>query len=76
MFIVFYCISSKVCLGLIWWFLDVYRVQDQTKEEFVTNVVQVEMQCYHFYTARHVAKATNATAAYRTKHRIVETNMS
>jgi hypothetical protein len=39
--------------------LGVYKVQETTKEEFVTNAVQVEMHIVH-----HVAKATNATAAY------------
>jgi len=39
----FYCISSKVCYDLIWWFLSVYKVQDQTKAQFVANAVQVEM---------------------------------
>jgi hypothetical protein len=47
-----------VCL--IWWFLGVYRVQDITKEEFVTNAVQVEMQWCHLYIARHAAKVANA----------------
>ncbi len=75
MFIVFYCISSKVCYNLIWWFLGVYRIQDQTKEEFVTNAVQVEMQRCHFYTARHVAKAANATVAYQAKHGMIDTDM-
>jgi len=42
--------------------LSVYRVEETTKEEFVTNVVQVEMQRRHFYTARHVVRATNAIA--------------
>ncbi len=37
--------------------------------------VQVEMQCRHLYTARHGAKAANATAAYRAKHGIVDTDM-
>ncbi len=75
MFIVFYCISSKVCYGLIWWFLGVYKVHDQTKAQFVANAVQVEMQRRHFYTTHHAAKVTNAAAAYRTKHGIVDTNM-
>jgi hypothetical protein len=44
--------------------LGVYRVQDQTQEEFVANAVQVEMQRHHFYTARHATKAANATTAY------------
>jgi hypothetical protein len=58
--------------------LGVYRVQDQTKAQFVANAVQVEMQHRHFYTARHaakVAKVANATAAYRAKHEIVDTDM-
>jgi hypothetical protein len=33
------------------------------------------MQRRHFYTTRHVAKATNAVVAYRAKHKIVDTNM-
>ncbi len=41
----------------------------------MANVVQVEMQRRHFYTARHAAKATNAAAAYRVKHGIVDTDM-
>jgi hypothetical protein len=41
----------------------------------VGNVVQVEMQRRHFYIARHVAKVTNATVAYRAKHEIIDTNM-
>jgi hypothetical protein len=53
--------------------LGVYRVQDQTHEEFVTNAVQVEMQHRHFYTARHAVKV--ATAAYRAEHGIVDTDM-
>ncbi len=75
MFIVFYYISSKVCYGLTWWFLDVYRVQGQTQEEFVATTVQVEMQRRHFYTAHHAAKATNVAVAYRAKHGIVDTDM-
>jgi hypothetical protein len=31
--------------------LGVYKVEETTKEEFVTNAVQVEMQCRHFYIA-------------------------
>ncbi len=41
----------------------------------MANEVQVEMQRHHFYTARHATKATNAAAAYRTKHGIVDTEM-
>jgi len=55
--------------------LGVYRVQGQTKEEFVATAVQVEMQRRHLYTARHAAKVANAIAAYRTKHGIVDTDM-
>jgi len=55
--------------------LGVYRVQDQTKAQFVANAVQVEMQRCHFYTVRHAAKATNATVAYQAKHEIVDTDM-
>jgi hypothetical protein len=44
--------------------LGVYKVQDQTEEEFVANVVQVEMQRRHLYTTYHAAKAINAAAAY------------
>jgi hypothetical protein len=47
--------------------LGVYRVQGITKEEFVANVVQVEMQHHHLYITRHVARATNAIAAYQNK---------
>ncbi len=64
-----------MCWGLTWWFLRVYRVQDQTQEEFVANAVQVEMQRHHFYIARHGAKATNVVVAYRAKHGIVDIDM-
>ncbi len=64
-----------MCYGLIWWFLGVYRVQDQTKAQFVINAVQVEMQRRHFYTVHHVTKVANATVAYRAKHGIVDTDM-
>jgi hypothetical protein len=33
------------------------------------------MQRRHFYTVRHAAKAVNATAKYRAKHEIVDTDM-
>jgi hypothetical protein len=55
--------------------LGVYRVEETTKEKFVANVVQVEMQRRHFYTFRHGAKATNVAAVYRTKHKIVDIDM-
>ncbi len=55
--------------------MGVYRVKETTKEKFVANVVQVEMQRRHFYILCHASKAANATAAYRAKHEIVDTNM-
>jgi hypothetical protein len=55
--------------------LDVYKVKEITKEEFVTNAIQVETQCRYFYTTRHAARAINATATYQTKHGIVDINM-
>jgi hypothetical protein len=55
--------------------LGVYRVQDQTNAQFVANAVLVEMQRRHFYTTCHVAKVANATAAYRAKHEIIDTDM-
>jgi len=47
----------------------VYRVEETTKEEFVTNAVQVEMQHRQFYISRHAA------TTYRIKHEIVDTDM-
>jgi hypothetical protein len=44
--------------------LGVYTVQGITKEEFVANSVQLEMQHHHLYIARHVKNATNVTAFY------------
>ncbi len=55
--------------------LGVYRVQGIIKEEFVANVVQVEMQCYHLYIVSHVTSGTNAAAFYETKHKIVNNDM-
>jgi len=55
--------------------LDVHRVEETTKEEFVANAIQVEMQCHHFYIFHHVVKATNAMVAFRVKHEIVNTDM-
>jgi hypothetical protein len=51
--------------------LDVYKVQGTTKEEFVANAIHVEIQHHHLYTTHHVARATNATNTYQTKHDIV-----
>jgi hypothetical protein len=64
MFFLYNFISSKVCLGLIWWFLGVYWVQGITKEKFVANVVQVEVQHCHLFTTCHVTKAKNVIVAY------------
>jgi hypothetical protein len=50
--------------------LGVYRVEKTTKEEFVANAVQVEMQRRHFYTAHHVVKVRNATATYELNTRL------
>ncbi len=55
--------------------MGVYKVQETTKEEFVTNVVQVEMQHWHLYTVRYAARAANVGVAYRTKHEIVDNDM-
>ncbi len=52
-----------------------YRVEETTKEKFVTNVVQVEMQRCHFYIVCHAAKVANVATTYRTKHGIIDTNM-
>jgi len=41
----------------------------------VATAVHVEMQRRHFYTVRHVTKATNAIATYRAKHGIVDIDM-
>jgi hypothetical protein len=55
--------------------LGVYRVQETTKEEFVVNVVKVEMQPHHLYIIVHATKDANATTVYRTKHRIIDYDM-
>jgi hypothetical protein len=44
--------------------LGVYRVEETTKEEFVINAIQVEMQRRHFYTLCHLTKVANVTIAY------------
>jgi len=64
-----------VCSGLIWWFFGVYKVQGTTKEKFVANVVQVEIQHRHLYIVHHSTKATNVTATYQTKHEIINNDM-
>jgi hypothetical protein len=55
--------------------LGVYRVEETTKEKFVPNVVQVEMQRCHFYTLCHASKAANAATIYQAKHGIVDTDL-
>jgi hypothetical protein len=52
------------CSGLIWWFLDVYTIQGTTKEEFVANAIQVEMQCCDLYTICYTTRAINIVASY------------
>jgi hypothetical protein len=44
--------------------LGVYKVEETTKEKFVANAVQVEMQHRHFYILHHVSKVANAIATY------------
>jgi hypothetical protein len=55
--------------------LGVYRAEEITKEEFVANAVQVEMQRRHLYIIRHVARAANVIIAYQIKHGIIDTSM-
>jgi hypothetical protein len=55
--------------------LGVYRVEETTKEEFVANAVQVEMQRRHFYIVCHATRAANARTTYRTKHGIIDIDM-
>jgi len=55
--------------------LGVYKVQGTTKEKFVANVVQVEMQHHHLYIVHHVAKVTNAIIVYGAKHEIIDNDM-
>jgi hypothetical protein len=45
-------------------FLGVYKVQGITKEEFVANAFQVDMQLHHLYITCHATMATNAEATY------------
>jgi hypothetical protein len=53
----------------------VYKVEETIKEEFVANVIQVEMQCRHFYIAHRAARVINVAVTYRVKHGIVNTDM-
>jgi hypothetical protein len=55
--------------------LGVYKVKEITKEEFVANAVQVEMQHYHFYILSHAIKVVNVVAAFRTIHGIINIYM-
>jgi hypothetical protein len=56
--------------------LDVYKVEEAIKEEFVVNAVQVEMQRRHFYITHHATRTINATTFYQTTHGIVDINMA
>ncbi len=55
--------------------MGVYKVEETTKEEFVANAVQVEMQRHHFYTTCHVTKVASVTTVYLTKHEIINIDM-
>jgi hypothetical protein len=55
--------------------MGVYRVQGIIKEEFVANVIQVEMQCHHLYATHYATRAANATVAYQGKHMIIDNDM-
>ncbi len=55
--------------------MSAYRVQGTTKEDFVTNVVQVEMQLRHLYTSRHTTRVANVIVVYKAKHEIVNNDM-
>jgi len=55
--------------------LGVYKVQEITKEEFVANAVQVEMQCCHLYITCHATRTANAIAIYQAKHEIMNNDM-
>jgi hypothetical protein len=55
--------------------LGVYKVHGTTKEKFVANVIQVQMQCRHLYIIRHVATITNVTILYGIKHEIIDNDM-
>jgi hypothetical protein len=39
-------------------------VEETIKEEFVANVIQVEMQHRHFYIVCHATRVANATTTY------------
>jgi hypothetical protein len=55
--------------------LGVYKVQEIIKENFVTNVVHVEMERHHLYIACHVIRVANVVATYWAKHEIVHNDM-
>ncbi len=55
--------------------MGVYRVQGTTKEEFITNAIQVEMQCRHLYITCHGTRVAIAIAVYRAKHEIIDNDM-
>ncbi len=61
--------------------MGVFKVRGTMKEEFVANVVHVEMQHCHMSIVHHTTKATNvarvvnATTTYQIKHDIVNSDM-
>jgi hypothetical protein len=55
--------------------LGVYRVHGITKEKFVANAVQVEMQHRHLYITHHATRVANVTTVYQAKHGIVDNDM-
>jgi hypothetical protein len=55
--------------------LGIYKVQSITKEEFVANVIHVEMQRRHMYIVCHETMVVNVIIAYRIKHGIVDSDM-
>jgi hypothetical protein len=44
--------------------LGVYKVQGITKEKFVANAVEIEMQHCHLYITRHATKAAIIEVTY------------
>jgi hypothetical protein len=68
MFFFFIILFHPRCVK-VWWFLGVYRVQGTTKEEFVANAIQVEMQRHHLYITHHASKV------YQVKHEIINNDM-
>jgi hypothetical protein len=44
--------------------LGVNKVQETTKENFIANAAQIEMQRCHMYIVHHVITAANAVVVY------------